>query len=388
MKEFQKYQLTYFVRYFGDALFYSFMSLYLISKNIIGPELGLVLAIVPVASIGGNLFFGLTSKTLKLNLLFMRILTVVEAVAIIIYGATDNYILIAALTFIVGFVNSPFYSLEDGIIALFCQKTNVKYSSIRIFGTAGYFFGVVLGGYFIEWFGYETIFIMAAVAYFAALLVWRFIKKPETLVSDTAKEEKGSFVEIFKNKQFIFYCLFYLFSIGVNNVGDSYFGVMLKSKGISDSAYGLVNGATIISETITLFVLSKYNFKASFKRLLLIVGIVIVLKNFIYCFQDNMSIEILAAVNILRGVGWGMILAIHVNVLLILLKPKNITKGILFVAIITALFRSALSYLAGEYYLIIGFSKLYIIIVVLQLLCFVFLALLKIDKKPNEEIKA
>ena len=51
VKEVNKYQWTYFVRLFGDAMFYPFFALYLSSINIVNEQIGIIMMIFPLVAI-------------------------------------------------------------------------------------------------------------------------------------------------------------------------------------------------------------------------------------------------------------------------------------------------------------------------------------------------
>ena len=50
-------KVLYFIRYFGDSLFYSFFQLFLYSKGFPESRIGLILAITPITSILVNPFW-------------------------------------------------------------------------------------------------------------------------------------------------------------------------------------------------------------------------------------------------------------------------------------------------------------------------------------------
>ena len=80
----RKIQLSYFFRYLGDALFYPFMSLYLLERGIKDDKLGIILGALPLIAIVANLFFSFIKINHKYDRLILMIMLLFEGFMVLV----------------------------------------------------------------------------------------------------------------------------------------------------------------------------------------------------------------------------------------------------------------------------------------------------------------
>ena len=162
MIEEKKYKLLTTIRYFGDACFYPFFSLYLKSAGLVESRIGFILSITPIISIIINPIYSFLCKNLKQTKKILEIITIVEAFIITLIGFSSDFYIISILTILLAIFGSCHYGLLDSITVVFASSNNVDFSKIRIYGSISYIIATSLGGIVIDVIGYRTSFIIAA----------------------------------------------------------------------------------------------------------------------------------------------------------------------------------------------------------------------------------
>ena len=185
MKNVRKINLIYLFAFFGDALFTPFIALYLISKGFSDFQRGFLLAIIPFLTILGNAIYGKFSSKLSKNFLLVRILSIINAVVIILYGLVSNYYLLIVLTILFGLHNSSYFSLQDGVGVILCEREKKIYSRTRMFGSIGYCIALFSGSFLVLNIDYTPLFIIAGSFFFLVniILIFSIIENANSFVS-------------------------------------------------------------------------------------------------------------------------------------------------------------------------------------------------------------
>ena len=79
MKEITKYKLLSTIRYLGDSFYYPFISLYLVSCNLLESNIGFILSITPLVSIFTNPIYTKLCKNIKTTKNILTAITIIEA---------------------------------------------------------------------------------------------------------------------------------------------------------------------------------------------------------------------------------------------------------------------------------------------------------------------
>ena len=109
-KQTNRINLIYIFSFLGDALFSPFLALYYSSLGIEETKKGLLLALIPLSSLMGSLFYGKLSKNAKRNILIIRVLVLFQLIPMMLIGLFKSYYLIMIFTIIFAFHNSTFFS--------------------------------------------------------------------------------------------------------------------------------------------------------------------------------------------------------------------------------------------------------------------------------------
>lgn len=345
VKEVRKYQLTYFVRFIGDALFYPFFALYLSSMNVPNNQIGLILMILPLVAIFVNPIWSGIARNINDNRHIMRILTIIEALTVIVLIQLNQTAYIALAVVILAIVGQPVYVLLDSYTSVFSKKRHYPYGNIRLFGSFSYGVTTIIGGVMIARLGYQETFIAAAVffALFAVALSWIL---PLDIEHDVELNVKSDPKILVKNKKFILFTIYYVITLGILFGGDNFLSIYFKSLGVAPDEYGLIMFVFIIFEMIVLYFLSANGYRFKTKTLLLIIVLSNAFRFFIYGIDLPLMVYII--VSLIRSLTMGTMLYVTMRYIEEVVSPRNITLGILVFSSFRSLFTAVFT-LSGGY---------------------------------------
>lgn len=366
MKNVRKINLVYLSAFFGDALFTPFIALYFISIGFSDYQRGVLLALIPISTIIGNFIFGKLSSKLERNVNLLKILGLLNSLIIISFGFIDHYYVLLVLTIIFGLSNSPYFSIQDGVAVSFCDKENKVYSKTRMFGSIGYCLALLFGSYLTSLFNYTIIFLIAGAFFLLVNIILLFVKINKEESDQTIEKKEISYRELFKNKIFIRYILFYLLLNGIWVIGEAYTSTYFNYLEVNDSTYSLMFGIQVGIEVIVILLISKFNKKITNLKYFLIIGCIIICLRYLMMGTHIPVNILLVIVSILRGLGWGGLLSSHLTIVKKILGINLTTKGISLLAILTNLIGTIGNFVAPYIYLGLSFQWLYLLFGIIQ----------------------
>lgn len=385
MKNVKKINLVYLSAFFGDALFSPFIALYFISLGFSDFQRGILLALIPISTILGNFIYGKLSSKLVRNLKLLKMLAMINSLVIIAFGLIKNFYLLLGLTIIFGLNNSPYFSMQDGIGVSFCEKEKKIYSQTRMFGSIGYCAALLCGSYLVNLFNYTVIFIISGAFFLLVNIVLLFIKVE---AENNFDEDKKiiSYKNLFRNKLFVKYIIFYLLLNGMWVIGESYLSTYFNYLDISDSYYSLMFGIQVGIEVIVILLISRIFKKQQHLKYILIVSCVIIASRYLIMGTKIPVNSLIIIVSILRGLGWGGLLSSHLPVVKKMLGLELTTKGITFLAILTNLMGTIGNFVAPYIYTGLSFQWLYLLFGFIQVIGIIILLTINFNflKKEGE----
>lgn len=375
-KQIHKINLTYMLSYLGDALFSPFLALYFSSLSIDELKKGILLALIPLSSLVGNLFYGKLSKNSQRNLLIARVLIIFNILPMLFMGLIKNYYLVGLMTIVFSLHNNPFFSFQDGVTVNISTYEKTIYANTRLFGTIGYFIGSLLGGYLIDLTNFSLVFIIAGIIYSIVELMFFFIKPVD---DDLKIKDKITFSQVFKHRYYIYYLIFYILVLGTWNVQEAYVSIMFKQMGMSTSNWGYLYAYEIAIEAIILFLLCKYLKKKGRYSLVLFVSISLMsFRGLILSINLDMWSKAIISAS-LRGLAWGGFLSSHIEMVKKILDSSLVTKAVVIFSVCANLYVSLGNYLAPYIYQNLSFNYFYLILFFIQIIG-LFILLLTISK--------
>ena len=366
-KQINKINFIYILSFLGDALFSPFLALYFSSLDINESKKGLLLALIPLATLIGSLIYGKFSNKMKRNLLIIRILVIMQLIAMSIMGFITSYYLIAVFVVIFALHNNTFFSFQDGIAVKITNKENKIYANTRLFGTLGYFIGSVVGGKLIDLTSFGIVFLIAGIIYAIVELMFFLIKPFEEDESEEDKE-KITFKNVLSNRQYIFYLMFYILVLGTWHIEEAYVSIMFKNNGLTTSMWGYVYAFQILIEMGIIYFVNKFLKDKHKHHLILMTAIcAIILRSVVLSLSLDLWIQVIL-VSSLRGVAWGLFLSSHMETIKSILPKDLITKAILIFAISSNIFVTIGNYLAPYIYQKITFNGMFLVLLIIQII--------------------
>lgn len=373
-------KVLFFIRYFGDSFFFSFLQLFLAYKGLSESNIGFINSLRPMLVLFMNPFFSFISKDVNQNRKIMRIITIIEGILIAFITKFDSFVILTIFVSLISMLDSPFYSLLDGFSVSFTHENNKKYSSFRVLGSLAYVFGNVLGGLTIDYLGYEVTFVISSLFMIMTGIVLFFIKPLTKIVKKEEKQNNiKSYLEILKNYKFYLYLIIYIGIVTVSGIGDNFISLYFLDNNLGSMEYGIIASLMIVVEVITMFIYSKVSNKVNDGTLYLIIGMAYALRSILIGLDLPLYVTIPAS--LLRGVAWGLILCIHVNHLRKLVGTSNITNAIFILVLISSIAQMILLNVAGKLIEIKGYSFVYLGLSLITILTTLFVIIYnKINK--------
>lgn len=362
-KETQKFKLFYFFRYFGDALFYPFMSIYFISKGLAEGQMGIILAIIPITTILVNPIWNYIAKDTRASQLILKIMTILEGFFIILITQVSTFEIYAILIAMIGVFCSPFISIQDGFTATFTKENGMEFSAIRIYASIAYVIATTIAGFIAKYLNFEIMFMASGVFFLLTSLIAMWIK-PFHPAQDRAELPKRDLRSLFRNREFFKFLLFYTLVAGAVRVGDSFFGIfMTDGLGLGAIWYGILYSGFVLVEVITLRYMTVRGNLIEERKLFLIGIVAFLLRYFAYSFPLPMAVVI--AFTMIRGLSWGIFIYGQIRYITRIVKMENITAAILIVTLLYSIFTALGSLLGGWLIETFGYYKFYIVQTVL-----------------------
>lgn len=382
MSEATKFKLFYFIRYFGDALFYPFMSIYFISKGVTETELGILLAITPITTILVNPLWNFLVKDARTSRFILKIMTLIEGLAIILITQITGFELYALLIAIIAFFCSPFISIQDGFAAVFANREKMDYTAIRIQASIAYVVASMIAGIAILWIDYQWLFLISGFFFLMTALVGQWIR-PVDEVESMIEKPKRDVKALLHNRNFYRYLFFYTIVIGAVRIGDGFFGVYLtSSRGLTTTEYGFVFSGFILMEVLMMRYLILHPNQFSQKNLYLSATIMFALRLLTYALNAPIWVVVLSTM--FRGIAWGIILFAHIKMILRIVRVENVFLAIMFISLTFSIFTGLGSLYFGSYIEQFGYESFYLI----QFALIIFGLIIYIVFPPEPKVEA
>jgi len=238
----------------------SYLPVYFQYLGLSGSEIGLLLAVGPMAAIIAQPFWGYMSdrwKTVKRILLLC--LSSALAIGFLVFRV-DEFILLFPLLYMFFSFMSPAGGLGDSLSQKVSIQRNVSFGSIRMWGSLGFGTASLVGGYVLSAIGIVNIYYVFAF-YLLIALVFTFFA-PDSEPSKKPVKLTSAF-KLLKNKQLgIFFLLVLSISL-THRMNDSFLGLYIVELGGDESIIGLAWFIGVLTEAVvfafSVFLFRKYH---------------------------------------------------------------------------------------------------------------------------------
>lgn len=382
MNEKIKFKLLTFIRYLGDSFFYPFLALYLNTKTIGVDKIGYLIAITPLISIIVNPIYASFCKNAKTVKITLSIIGIIEALMIVLLSLTSNYWLLLLITILLAISGTSHYGLMDSLMTMYSSTHNINFGNIRMYGSAAYIFGTLLGGIAINWLGYHVCFSFCGILFVISSILYLSLKP---IFNEAIPEEKRNYKEVFNNKGLMLFIIFYILLVGIRKANDSYYSLLFEERGINSVGYGIIFSVIVIAEIITLIICDKFSKKFNFKILMLIAicGISLML----LINSTNLPNIVLIIFGMLRGVAWGIVLHSSYKIVVSLAGVKNATPSIMLQELGCSILVVLSNSLGGILIKNTSYSMYYLILGIIGTITIIYYILFVRKYVPKKEVE-
>lgn len=258
----------------------------------------------------------------------LKILLPIEIVGVVFIGFFKSFFPVLLFSLLINFCSSATYSLLEGLASKTASEAEKKYTGIRIFGSIAFFLSSLSGGFLIKGLDYRISFMISGGIKLLSLITLFFIRN-----TDKGRKEEDRKIQkssLWNNKSFVFYLIFYVLIVGMSTVSDTFFALYAKRRGMGNEHYGIVYASMILAEIVIMFVLSKIK-RVRNTIVLLLASSFLILRTALLIIDP--PYVFLNFIPLLRGIGWGMLIFVHVNTLRGIIGERSVTKGILILTL-------------------------------------------------------
>ncbi len=279
----------------SNAVYGTFIPVYLDNEGFNSFEVGTILSLGSVIAILAQPVWGIASDRAKSKNTMLQLMIIGSAVAIIFYPISKNYFFIIAIFSVFTFFKISIIPLSDTITLEYLDSSSFKYGPIRMAGTISYSCMAVLAGFLMKdniRMIFPLYFLICVGAFFNNLFLPK-VKGHQT------KENKVSFMYLFKNRMFVLMIIFNLIIMTSLNYYNTFFPIYIKRLGADNTLLGLSMFVAAMSEIPFLMFADRIVRKLGFCFSMILGGVAISIRWLLFSVVNNIFAVIL--VNSLHG---------------------------------------------------------------------------------------
>ena len=195
---------------------------------------------------------------------------------------------------------SPAIPLADAITLQWIGEHGGSYGSIRVYGSLGFLLAAIIAGRILNSIGVTALFLLLTIIFCGPLLVSFFV--PGQSGVSMARVKARELLLLLRDRTLLLFILLCMIGYGTFAAYNTFFGLYLKSLGVSTSAIGLASGMASLSELPTMM-LSGILMKRLGVKWLLIIGLGIAVVRWL-AYATFTDYPVLFAFTLLHGISF------------------------------------------------------------------------------------
>lgn len=302
--------LLYALTYMGNAVYNTFIPVYLSQKGFVNSAIGVLLALGPFVSIIAQPVWGAVTDRVKVKNSVLKLLLLGSAVTVMFYTVSDRFLYLFVVIAIFTSFQTPINSLNDAIALEYVDAHGFKFGPIRLAGAIGFgvmsvIAGVVANRYI------NNIFLLYFVLYmFALLSAFRLPK----VAGHQAGRKKVSPLALLKNRKIVLLMVLSLIVQTTLGYYYSFFPIYYRQLGASSTLLGLATFIASASEIPFLVFADRILKKIRVEYILVASSLLMALRWLLVFLAPNKDVILL--VQLLHGcnfIVFNFSLAIYIN---------------------------------------------------------------------------
>ncbi len=279
---------TSFFVIFG--VFGSYLSTFYSLKGISMSQIGLLMAIGPLASLTVQPIWGILADKSKDKIRILRIIPAGAALTVFLFFIPNDFIGFALASFLFMVFHTAIMPLSDAYAVNYLTVNGQKFSMIRLCGSLAYTISAFVSGFFLDNGNLWIIFPFTAILYIAGFLNTGTLPRMPLEHS----QDHRPFREVIRNRKLILILFFVFFMQLPLFFNASFLGVYIKDLGFSDKVRGIIFSLVALSEIPVLLVIDRAVRRFPLFTILIFSGFMMVIRVMIYAFLPTPAFIILA----------------------------------------------------------------------------------------------
>lgn len=294
-------KLFYFGYFSAMGVYLPYLGLYLGAVGLSGSQIGLTASMVPLASLMMPPIWGLLSDrySWRKQLLVVALLGTIIT-SLLLWLIAHSFIVLLVLILALAITLSPVTPLADAITLQWISLRGGSYGMVRVYGSFGFLLMAIAAGGILNVVGITSFFLLLAIVFCGPFLASFFV--PGQSKASVARMKSSELVVLLRDRMLLLFLLLCMVGYGTFAAYNTFFGLYLRSLGVSTTAIGLASGMATLSELPTMMLSGILMKRLSVKWLLLIgLGVAVVRWLAYAAFTDY---TILFAFTLLHGISF------------------------------------------------------------------------------------
>ena len=245
----------YFLYFAAIAAHGPYFVLYLQSLDFTGTQIGLLVGIIPLISLGSTPFWTGVADRTNSHRLILSISMLVGIGCLVLFPFLKTFILILGISIFLYLFFSPTIPLADSAAMFMLADRKDLYGRLRLGGTLGFGITAALAGIIVQNYGLRIAFWSGGAIFFLSFLTSLRLEHDST--RNRAEPQQGGFALLLKNPRWRLF-LVLAFTCGMSFAAlNTYFFPFMKGMGATESFMGLALTVGTIAEIPALLFVNR-----------------------------------------------------------------------------------------------------------------------------------
>ncbi|MCX7747824.1 MAG: MFS transporter [Clostridia bacterium] len=291
--------LIYIFFYAGQAMYNTYLNLFLVNKAFSMTAIGAIQSVSTVALVLIQPVWGIISDKSKSKNQIIGFLCLVVAAVCMLFYAFNLFLWFAFCIMMFTVFFFPTMTLQDNYALEFLEKSRWDFGHVRLGGTLGYAFCAMLVGFIIGN-SYGNIFWIMSIFFLVTGFMYFTLPRIE---GHRKKHEKVKYAVLLKDKPLLCMLVFsILYYMGISFYFQFYPVYYTAQLGASSQMVGVLSFVAALSEVPFFWYAYKIEKKFGIEKVMMFAGIATSLRWFLLFFVTDPYL--ILAINLLSGCGY------------------------------------------------------------------------------------
>lgn len=236
--------LLYGFSYMCNAVYGTFMPVYLRFIGYSKTDIGILLSLAPIIAILGQPLWGILSDRAKVKNTILKILIAGSALSILFYRFSTNFFYLSFIITCFTFFQTSINPMSDAITLEYSTKAKWKFGHIRLAGTIGYSLMAAIAGTLLM----GSIYKIFSIYFILAVLTFCIVFLLPKVKGHQSEGKKLAIWSLFREKKLLIYMIFALILQITVGFYNTFFSIYYQQLGASSALIGWAAFISGISE--------------------------------------------------------------------------------------------------------------------------------------------